>query len=74
MIITDPLILSKQNMKSLKDYIKECGCGCIAATPMNTVGMGNVEPLSSDPVPTNTNILKKKKFRRQRKRKRHSSV
>ena len=43
-------------MISLVQYLRECecGCGCIAATPMNTVGMGNVEPLSSDPVPTNT--------------------
>ena len=54
-------------MTSLRDYIKECGCcGCDAATPTNTVGMGNVEPLSTDPMPTDKNILKKKKIRRRR--------
>lgn len=50
-------------MKSLTQYLKECGD---FATPMNTVGMGNVEPLSSDPIPTKTNILKKKKNRRRK--------
>lgn len=54
-------------MKSLTEYLQECGCcGDCAATPANTVGMGNVEPLSTDHVPTNTNILKKKKNRRRR--------
>lgn len=57
-------------MTSLRDYIKECGCcGCNAATPTNTVGLGNVDPLSTDPVPT-ANILKKKKPRRRRFKKR----
>ena len=52
----------------IKEHIQECGCcGDCAATPANTVGMGNVEPLSTDPVPTNTNILKKKKNQRRRK-------
>ena len=51
----------------IKEHIQECECcGDCAATPANTVGMGNVEPLSADPVPTNTNILKKKKNRRRR--------
>ena len=51
----------------IKEHIRECGCcGDCAATPANTVGMGNVEPLSTDPVPINTNILKKKKNRRRR--------
>ena len=52
----------------IKEHIQECGCcGDCAATPANTVGMGNVEPLSTDPVPTNINILKKKKNQRRRK-------
>ena len=52
----------------IKEHIQECGCrGDCAATPANTVGMGNVEPLSTDPVPINTNILKKKKNQRRRK-------
>lgn len=50
-------------MKSLTHYLKECGD---FASPMNTVGMGNVEPLSSDPIPTKTNIFKKKKNRRRK--------
>ena len=51
----------------IKEHIQECECcGDCAATPANTVGIGNVEPLSTDPVPTNTNILKKKKNRRRR--------
>lgn len=57
-------------MKSLKQYLKECGCcGCNPATPATTVGMGNVEPLSTDPVPT-ANISKEKKIRRRRFKKR----
>ena len=52
----------------IKEHIQECECcGDYAATPANTVGMGNIEPLSTDPVPINTNILKKKKNRRRRK-------
>ena len=51
----------------IKEHIQECECcSDCAATPANTVGMGNVEPLSTDPVPTNINILKKKKNRRRR--------
>ena len=51
----------------IKEHIQECKfCGDCAATPANTVGMGNVEPLSTDPIPTYTNILKKKKNRRRR--------
>jgi len=66
-----PFYLSNNTMRTLTEYIKEqiqeCGCcGECPATPANTVGMGNVEPLSTDPVPTNTNILKKKKNRRRR--------
>ena len=66
-----PFYLLNNIMRTLTEYIKEqiqeCGCcGECAATPANTVGMGNVEPLSTDPVPTNTNILKKKKNRRRR--------
>ena len=49
-------------MKHLIDILQE-----ECATPGNTVGMGNIEPLSTDPVPINTNILKKKKNRRRRK-------
>lgn len=52
-------------MRTLVEYLKECGCcGDCATTPANTVGMGNVEPLSTDPMPTATNILKKKNRRR----------
>ena len=52
----------------IKEHIQECECcGDCAATPANTVGMGNVDPLSTDPVPINTNILNKKKNRRRRK-------
>ena len=51
----------------IKEHIQECGCcGDCAATPANTVGMGNVEPLSTDRVRRNINILKKKKNRRRR--------
>ena len=51
----------------IKEHIQECECcGDCAATPANTVGRGNGEPLSTDPIPTNTNILKKKKNRRRR--------
>ena len=54
-------------MKTLIEYLRECGCcGDCAATPANTIGMGNVEPLSTDPIPTATNISKKKKLRRRR--------
>lgn len=42
-------------MKSIKD--------CIIATPLNTIGMGNVEPLNTDP------IIAKKKIRKKRKMK-----
>jgi len=58
-------------MKSLIDYIKECIGSGDFATPLNTTGMGNVAPLNTDPVPVNTNILKKKPKRIKRK-KRHN--
>ena len=53
-------------MKSLVDYIKEE----IFATPMNTLGMGDVGPLNTDPVPmgcSSKRIIKKKKRRLKKK-------
>lgn len=54
-------------MKSLKEYIEECGC---YATPMNTNGMGNPQGpnqdgIASEPLvsgkPHKLKIVKKKK-------------
>lgn len=46
-------------MKSLKNYIDEC-----YATPMNTIGMNNVE-LSTDVI--SLHPIKKKKLKRNKK-------
>lgn len=45
-------ILYLNGMKSLNNYITECGeCpSCNCATPMNTLGMGNVDPCGTDPI------------------------
>jgi len=60
-------------MKSLTDYIRECIGSGDFATPLNTIGMGDVQPLNTDPVPININISKKKRKHVKHKKRRYVS-